>query len=126
MTFQREVTQEHLRDLYRGATALVYPGEEDFGIVMAEAQACGTPVIALGAGGALDIVDDGRTGLLVDDLRAAPLAAAVRRMAVSDEFEPAAVRGGAERFSAAAFRAGIRSAADDLIATHRPHGDPPP
>ncbi len=53
---------EELRALYRSARALVFPGEEHFGIVMAEAQACGTPVIALNAGGAREIVDDGTSG----------------------------------------------------------------
>lgn len=115
VTFEREVSPERLRDLYRGAKALVYPGEEDFGIVMAEAQACGTPVIALRAGGATDIVEDGRTGILIDDLRAASLAAAVRRVAESDEFETSAARDSAERFSEATFRAGIRGAIDELI-----------
>lgn len=55
-----------LRSLYRGATALLFPGVEDFGIVPVEAQACGTPVIARRQGGALETVIDGVTGALVD------------------------------------------------------------
>lgn len=58
------VTDETLRDLYRRCAALVFPGEEDFGIVMGEAQACGAPIIARRIGGALDIVEDGETGVL--------------------------------------------------------------
>lgn len=57
------VTQDELRALYRGAKALIFPGEEDFGIVPLEAMACGTPVIAYGSGGALETVVSGRTGL---------------------------------------------------------------
>ena len=53
--------------LYRGAAAVMLPGEEDFGIVPVEAQACGRPVVALGRGGALETVVDGVTGVLVDD-----------------------------------------------------------
>ena len=45
-----------MRDLYRGAAVTLLPGEEDFGIVPVEAQACGSPVVALGRGGALETV----------------------------------------------------------------------
>lgn len=58
-------TDDQIRDLYRGAAAIVLPGEEDFGIVPVEAQACGRPVIALARGGALETVRDGVTGVLV-------------------------------------------------------------
>ena len=53
-----------LRDLYRSSEAVLMPGEEDFGIVPLEAQACGTPVVALGLGGATETVRDGETGVL--------------------------------------------------------------
>lgn len=53
------------RDLIQGARALLMPGEEDFGIVPVEATAAGTPVVALGKGGALDSVIDGVTGIHV-------------------------------------------------------------
>jgi glycosyltransferase involved in cell wall biosynthesis len=58
------VDDDTLRDLYRRCQALVFPGEEDFGIVPIEAQACGTPVIARRVGGVLDTIVDGRTGVL--------------------------------------------------------------
>ena len=63
--FIDEVGDEELRELYRSARAMLYPVDEDFGIVMAEAQACGTPVISIDAGGALDIVENGVTGWLM-------------------------------------------------------------
>jgi len=58
------VSQRELLTLYQRAKALIFPGEEDFGIAMVEALACGTPVIALGRGGALDIVRPEVNGLL--------------------------------------------------------------
>jgi glycosyltransferase involved in cell wall biosynthesis len=102
--FLGSVDQERLRDLYRQTRALVFPVDEDFGITMAEAQACGAPVIGLAAGGALDIVDDGVTGWLVerqdvDDVRAAVRHAATTSLSVE------AVRRSAERFSEDQFRA---------------------
>ena len=67
MEFLGRRTDEEVRDLYRGALAVLLPGEEDFGIVPVEAQACGRPVVALGRGGALETVVDGVTGVLVPD-----------------------------------------------------------
>lgn len=57
--FLGKVSDERLRELYAHAKALIFPQEEDFGIVPVEAQACGTPVIAFGRGGALETVKDG-------------------------------------------------------------------
>jgi glycosyltransferase involved in cell wall biosynthesis len=59
----REAIRRHLQSC-RG---FVFAGEEDFGIVMAEALACGTPVLALGRGGAAEIVQDTRTGILFEE-----------------------------------------------------------
>jgi len=56
-----------VRACYRRASVTLLPGEEDFGIVPLEAQACGRPVVALGRGGALETVVDGETGVLVAD-----------------------------------------------------------
>ncbi|QGU05706.1 glycosyltransferase [Corynebacterium comes] len=64
--FRGRLPGAEMRDLVRGARALLLPGEEDFGIVPVEAMACGTPVIALGRGGAVDTVRPGETGVLVD------------------------------------------------------------
>jgi glycosyltransferase involved in cell wall biosynthesis len=103
-----------LRDLYRSARALVYPAEEDFGIVMAEAQACGTPVVALAAGGALDIVEPEETGWLLAGQRVDELRAAIERAAATD-LDPAAIRHRAERFSAGRFRSELRASVEELV-----------
>ncbi len=64
-TFLGRVSDEELRDLFRRCAGFGMPGEEDFGIMPVEAQACGAPVVALGVGGALDTVVPGLSGLLV-------------------------------------------------------------
>jgi glycosyltransferase involved in cell wall biosynthesis len=87
-----------IRELYRGAAVTLLPGEEDFGIVPVEAQACGTPVVALGRGGAVETVIPGTTGMLVDDASAPAFADAIAR-ATQTSFDPAAIRVHAERFS---------------------------
>lgn len=63
ITFDSNCSNEELRHYYAKAKALIFPGVEDFGMVPVEAQAAGTPVIAFGAGGVLETVSKGRTGL---------------------------------------------------------------
>jgi len=57
--FLGPLSNDKLREMYSGAQALIFPAEEDFGIVPVEAQACGTPVIAYGKGGSLETVQSG-------------------------------------------------------------------
>ena len=87
---------------------LIFPGEEDFGITPLEANACGRPVIAFGAGGALETVRTGETGVLFDQPSAASLADAVRR-AEHIAWNPAVIRAHAEAFSADRFEARFRA-----------------
>lgn len=99
-------SDEVLRDHYRRAKALIFPGEEDFGIVPVEAQACGCPVIAYGIGGAVETVVDGRTGVLFPDATAASLAEAMIRFE-DTAFDPYEIRKNSERFSRKRFTAEI-------------------
>ena len=66
VTFTGRLQREKLRELYAGAKALIFPGIEDFGIIPLEAQAAGTPVIALGEGGALETIIPDKTGMFFD------------------------------------------------------------
>jgi glycosyltransferase involved in cell wall biosynthesis len=104
------VGHAELVGLMQSARAFVFAAEEDFGIVMAEAQAAGTPVIAYAAGGASDIVLDGETGLLFHDQSAAAIQDAVRRFRA---FSPDACRANAERFSEPRFRDALRAMVGD-------------
>ena len=97
---------EELRELYRTAEAVLMPGEEDFGIVPVEAQACGTPVIALGRGGARETVVDGVTGVLYDQAGPEGLRAAIDRFRTV-RFNSAALRENALRFSRDRFRSNL-------------------
>lgn len=107
-------TDDEIRDLYRTCTATILPGEEDFGIVPVEAQACGRPVVALGRGGALDTVVDGDTGVLFGETTVESLAAALRRAAATP-WQPARIRAHAETFSRRRFVAEIEHVVDDTL-----------
>ena len=104
---------EALRDHYARCRALIFPGEEDFGIVPVEAMASGKPVIALGRGGALETVIDGRTGLLFRDQSSDALNQAVDRYeAMAHRFSAEEISLHARRFDAGLFRQRM----SDLIA----------
>jgi glycosyltransferase involved in cell wall biosynthesis len=92
-----------VREAYEGCAALLFPGEEDFGIVPVEAMACGKPVIAYGRGGATETVVDGATGLLFAEQSVDALAGAIERFR-GMAFDAAGIRAHAERFDGAVFR----------------------
>lgn len=100
--FLGRITLQQLRSLYRGAVCLVQPGIEDFGIAPVEALACGTPVVAYGRGGVVDVVEDGVHGVLYDDPSPEGLAAAIdRRRQI--RFNVEELRSRADRFSTRRF-----------------------
>ena len=107
-------SDERLRELYRSAEAVLMPGEEDFGIVPVEAQACGTPVVALGRGGATESVLDGATGVLYSEPGPRPLADAIDRLRGLRLDPEAAVRN-AGRFSRERFVESLATALDAAL-----------
>lgn len=108
-------SDEAIRDLYRRSAATILPGEEDFGIVPVEAQACGRPVVALARGGALDTVVPDVTGVLVRTPGVDGLADGFRRI-LTQSWDSVAIRAHAERFSHAVFLDHMRRAADEVMA----------
>ncbi|MFL9890151.1 glycosyltransferase family 4 protein [Paraburkholderia sp. RL17-381-BIF-C] len=100
---------EVLKDHLQRARAFVFAAEEDFGIVALEAQACGTPVIAFGKGGALETVvpigEAHPTGVYFARQTVVSMLDAIARFERQcEQITPAACRANAERFSAAVFR----------------------
>ena len=85
-------------------------------MVMAEAHACGTPVIAPRAGGALDIVSHGETGLLLDRTDARTIAEAVRQVTVCCTGSEESCRASAERFGENRFVSAMTRMVDEELA----------
>jgi glycosyltransferase involved in cell wall biosynthesis len=107
------VSRETLIRLFERSSGFVHVADEDFGITMVEALAAGTPVIALGRGGARDIVRPGVDGVLLDRVDPEALRSAVCRLGAS-EWDRAALADGARRFSRSRFVADLRSHLDYL------------
>ena len=113
--FLGQVTDEALRELYRGARAVLMPGVEDFGIVPVEAMACGRPVVVYAEGGGVETVVDGETGLFFHE----PSAAALRRVVDSlntVRFNTRALRARAEAFSEAVFEGRFKAFVERALA----------
>jgi glycosyltransferase involved in cell wall biosynthesis len=99
-----EVSGAERDQLLSGARALLFPGEEDFGIVPVETQAAGVPVVAYGVGGASETVIDGSTGVLFGEQSASALAGAIERFE-GLELDASEIRANAARFGRERFRA---------------------
>jgi glycosyltransferase involved in cell wall biosynthesis len=115
VTFLGWVDDATLEALYRRSSAFVSPALEEFGIAMAEAQAHGVPVLAPRAGGALEVVQDGRSGLLLGELTPQAIRDGILAL---EELAPSAevCRASAARFAPARFLDGIARALDDAVA----------
>lgn len=120
-----EVVHEHMQR----ARGFVFAAEEDFGISMLEAQACGTPVIAFGKGGALETISgldsDEPTGVFFQEQSAASIVEAISIFERhQDRFSAWACRKNAARFSVARFRSDFKRFCDDAMERSRAKWEP--
>jgi glycosyltransferase involved in cell wall biosynthesis len=114
VSFLGRLDNDEVRDQYNRAALVLMPGEEDFGIVPVEAQACGRPVIALGRGGAVETIVPGETGILVDEPTPRAFATAIRD-ALAHRFDADAIRRHAERFGRARFGDEMTAIVDETV-----------
>jgi glycosyltransferase involved in cell wall biosynthesis len=111
--FLGRVPDEDMGPLMASARALVFPGEEDFGIVPIEAMAAGTPIVAFRAGGLVETVEEGRSGTFFDNQDRASLIAAVRH-AASIEWDSDDVSASVEHFDERRFAAAVTDIASAI------------
>jgi len=118
--FVGSVPRDQLAEYYESSIALIFPGEEDFGIVPLEAMACGKPVIAFRKGGALESVvenGEGRTGVFFGDQTVERLLDAIERFRRTS-FDPQRIREHASKFDRPVFKSKIKAFLEDKIDEH--------
>jgi glycosyltransferase involved in cell wall biosynthesis len=118
--FVGSATGNQLARYYENSTALIFPGEEDFGIVPLEAMACGKPVIAFRKGGAVEsVVENGenRTGLFFGDQTVESLLDAIESFR-GTSFDPQRIREHALKFDRPVFKSKIEAFLENKIAEH--------
>jgi glycosyltransferase involved in cell wall biosynthesis len=107
--FLGKVPADVLAEKYSRCRALIFPGDEDFGIVPVEAQACGRPVIAYAAGGALETVIENVTGIFFRTPSVDALMDAVEQFRKTEScFNPAQIRSNSFRFDEEIFKREIK------------------
>jgi len=107
ITFLGRVDFKNLKSHFAKCKALIFPGEEDFGMIPVEVMAAGRPVIAYGRGGALDTVIDGETGLLFHEQTAEALEAALNKFETM-QFERSVLQAHARKFGVEPFKQQVR------------------
>ena len=118
----RRTSDEKLKECLSGGRALIFPGEEDFGMIAVEAHACGRPVIALAKGGALEIVIPELNGIFFAEETAASLAEAVVRFeSIEAKFQPRIIQETARPFREARFEREIRNFIFEKYQEHCDH-----
>ena len=121
--FLGNLTDEELIGYYQGCQALVFPTDEDFGLIPLEAQACGRPVIALGSGGALETVAKGKTGEFFYPQTAEALRRKILKYKdtkiLREKFKPEDCRKNAERFSKEIFKVKFEKIVTKKWGTHQ-------
>ncbi|NHO18133.1 glycosyltransferase [Acetobacter oeni] len=129
ITLRGKVSDSEFLTLMQQARAFVFAAEEDFGITLVEAQACGTPLIVYGRGGALDIVrgknhTDEPTGVLFGEQSATSIIEAVNRFeTIRDRITPENCRANAMRFSEEAFQNRIEGLVTRLLEEEIPEAE---
>ncbi len=106
--FSSNLSDIDLRQLYRTSKALIFTSVEDFGLVPVEAMACGTPVIALGEGGALETIKNGESGIFYKSDTSHDLNKAIKKLE-DLKISPDACRSQALKFSTDQFTKNIKS-----------------
>jgi glycosyltransferase involved in cell wall biosynthesis len=117
VTFLGRLSDDEVRSQMARCRALIFPGDEDFGITPVEAQASGRPVIAFGAGGALASIVEGSTGLFFFQQTPEALAEVVTSFH-DDYFDPHAIRRHAEEFDTQRFLRRFSQFVEAKVATH--------
>lgn len=106
--------EKSLKELMQKAKAFVFTAEEDFGIVVVEAMACGTPVIALNKGGTAETVIDGKTGILFDNQNVEDIKNAVRKFeSIQETFIHKEISEYTKKFSRKIFEEKIKQYVDE-------------
>ncbi len=118
VSFLGRLDDAALAAVYAGARALVFPADEDAGIVPLEAMAAGRPVLALEAGGAVEVVRDGLSGAFFPEQTVDSLIAALRQFQ-PDSYDPLAIRAAAAPYDRPRFRDAIRRIVDEVMTTRR-------
>lgn len=118
--FVGRVPDEHMSALYAQAVAFINPQEEDFGITAVEAMATGRPVVAYAAGGALETVRPGQTGVLFADQEWESLADAIIRLK-PEQFQPPTIQNWAKTFGVDRFISAMRQHLDQAWQAHQTH-----
>ena len=114
VTFLGWQRDEELLRWYRNCRAVIFPQEEDFGIVPLEAMACGKPVIAFRGGGALETVTEGKTGVFFDMQTPESLSKALDAFR-HEAFDPVELRSAALEYSGERFLAALRKFFKDKV-----------
>lgn len=124
ITFRGRVGFDQLKAEFATARALIFPGEEDFGIVPVEVMASGRPVVALRRGGALDYVVPGKTGVFFDSQTVDSLNAAVDALEAHPSLtaQPDLLRAHAKTFGGDVFRAKIKASVEQAMAQTNARG----
>jgi len=105
---------EKLVEYMQRSKAFVFAAEEDFGIIVVEAMACGTPVIAWNGGGVKETVRDGVTGILFNEQKTESIIKAVKEYEKRiDSFDPSVIRNYSEKFSRKNFEENIKKFVTD-------------